>query len=188
MTWKMDASGNWTRSSGSGEKVSSENGSKPKQEDKQPKVVADKGNTSDTNKAIRQSTDNKTAKISYAEEGNFKVLGGFSIRKGGTIKIGKGVAKRWQGSWRILSTTHTIDSKGYFTEGTVGRVPYQPDSDKKDSKSGNSDNKSDKNVVSNTDAKTSTEPKVKGASGSSSSNNSNKGKWKMNSSGVWTKS
>lgn len=186
MAWKMDASGNWTRSSGSGEKVSSENGSKPKQEDKQPKVVADKGNTSDTNKAIRQSTDNKTAKISYAEEGNFKVLGGFSIRKGGTIKIGKGVAKRWRGQWRILSTTHTIDSKGYFTEGTVGRVPYQPDSDKKDSKSGNSDNKSDKNVVSNTDAKTSTEPKVKGASGSS--NNSNKGKWKMNSSGVWTKS
>ena len=86
------------------------------------------------------------------------------------MNIGKGVASRWQGRWKILETTHTIDSRGYTTEGVLGRIPYEDDSSKKSADSGNKSDSGNKASGANS-----------GKSGTSG------GTWKMSSDGTWRK-
>lgn len=140
MAWKMDSHGNWTNTGGSGEKKSgSDSGTKTPTPEKS---TTDKGNTSSTSESIKISTENKENQLKYAEEATFEIEGDFRVRRGGKMKIRNGVAERWKGVWTILEVTHTVDSRGYKTEGVLGRIPYREEKKKKksgnDSGSGNS--------------------------------------------------
>lgn len=171
MGWEMDSHGNWKQSSGSGNTTTSTS-------NKSDKSVTDKGNTSDTDKAIKNSTANKENKIKYAEESSFTCLGDATIRKGGYLTIGKGVAKRWKGKWKILQTTHKLGNNGYTTEGTLGRIPYKEEAKSTGGKSGNTKgNNSSKGNKGNKDNKNGN-PKQK--------DNSSE-KWVMDKNGTWHK-
>lgn len=113
MPYKLDAGGNWIYEP-------DKNASGSSRGDKQ---VA-KGNPSATDSSIKETNANKTDDIKYVETANFKILGDTNIRKGNSLNVGSGIGDRWKGKWLILSTTHTIDSKGYTVDGVVGRKPY----------------------------------------------------------------
>lgn len=159
MAWEMNSSGGWTQSAGSGEGNSDTD-----------KVLIDKGNTADTNAGIKQTTENKTESIKYAEEANFSTDGNYAIKRGGKLLIGDGVASRWQGEWLILETTHTVDVRGYKTEGVLGRIPYIENSGGDKKKASDSGDKK-------SDSKT----------GDVKSGDASGGKWEMDSSGAWRK-
>ena len=105
--------------------------------------------------------------------------GNYAVRRGGYIKVRKGVAKRWQGKWKILETTHTIDSRGYSTEGTVGRIPYVEDSGSDSSGSGSSNGGSSGNGNGNGNRNRN--------NNNPSNNDSSGGTWVMDPDGTWHK-
>lgn len=165
----MDSHGNWTNSDGSGSKKKTGTTSNTNKE------VTDKGNTSDTKDSLSDTTSNKTNEIKYAEEARFSMDGNYAVRRGGYIKVRKGVANRWKGKWKILETTHTIDSRGYTTEGTVGRIPYVEDngSDSSDSSSSNGGSSNGNGNGNNNN--------------NPSNNDSSGGTWVMDPDGTWHK-
>ena len=164
MGWQMDSHGNWTNTEGSGSKTGGDSN--------KTKTATDKGNTSDTNSSISETTSNKTNEVQYAEEANFSAEGNYAIRRGGYFKVGDGVASRWKGKWKILETTHTIDARGYKTDGVLGRIPYQEDDSSSSSDSGSGSDKDD----------------TKGnESDDTSSNDDSGGEWIMDSDGTWHK-
>lgn len=175
MAWKMDSHGNWTQTGGTGNSSGNNNSGS-----NENKVVSDKGNTSDTNTAIADTTTNKTNEIKYAEEANFSCEGDYAIRRGGKFKVGKGVASRWKGKWKILETTHTIDTRGYKTEGRLGRIPYVEESSSGDSSSSSGSSDSGSSSGSGNSGGGS-------SSGSPGKSDSSGGEWYMDSSGVWRK-
>lgn len=174
MAWKMDSHGNWTNSDGSGSKKKNKNKITTSNTNKE---VTDKGNTSDTKGSLSDTTSNKTNEIKYAEEARFSMDGNYAVRRGGYIKVRKGVAKRWQGKWKILETTHTIDSRGYSTEGTVGRIPYVEDSGSDSSGSGSSNGGLSGNGNGNGNRN----------NNNPSNNDSSGGTWVMDPDGTWHK-
>lgn len=179
----MDSHGNWTNSDGSGSKNNigttiSNTKNTGTTTSNTNKELTDKGNTSDTKDSISDTTSNKTNEIKYAEEARFSMDGNYAVRRGGYIKVRKGVAKRWQGKWKILETTHTIDSRGYSTEGTVGRIPYVEDNSGSDSSgSGSSNGGSSGNGNGNGN----------GNNNNPSNNDSSGGTWVMDPDGTWHK-
>lgn len=180
MGWKMDSHGNWTQSGGSGSKKSNNSNSKSggNSGSSTPKSTTDKGNTSSTSKSIKISTSNKENELKYAEEANFEIDGDYTVRRGGKIKIRNGVADRWKGTWYILETTHTVDGRGYKTEGLLGRIPYR---EKKKTK---------KKKKSTKGSKASSTANQKSSASSKSNNSKPKSsttgkKWVMDSHGNW---
>lgn len=176
MGWKMDSHGNWTKSGGSGTKKTS-GGSKSSGSSTESKSTTDKGNTSSTSKSIKISTSNKENELKYAEEANFEIDGDYTVRRGGKMKIRNGVASRWKGTWYILETTHTVDGRGYKTEGLLGRIPYREKkkSTKKKTKTKKSSKTSSKSSQKSTSSK---------SSGKKKSSTTGK-KWVMDSHGNW---
>ena len=155
MALKMDSHGNWINTSDGESKTStsssaSKSTDKPKAESSN-KTVTDKGNTSETKESIKDSTDNKTTEIKYAEEANFTCVGDCKIRKGCYLNVRRGVADRWTGKWLILETTHTIDIRGYKVDGVLGKIPYKETTQKSNSpkKSSSGSNKKAKVETSN---------------------------------------
>lgn len=162
MAYKMDANGNWHQMS-----TSTKTATKIKSKSK-----ASKGNTSDTKKSIKVSDNNASDKTAYAEECNFCIEGDYKVRMGTTLKVRDGVAERWKGNWKILETTHTVDSKGYKTEGKAGRIPYKTETSKK---------KKTKKKKSSTKTTKTTTTKTKKSSTASSSTHY----YKMDANGNW---
>lgn len=177
MGWKMDSHGKWTQSGGSGAKKTSSSKSGGGSSSTE-KSTTDKGNTASTSKSIKISTSNKENELKYAEEANFEIDGDYTVRRGGKMKIRNGVASRWKGTWYILETTHTVDSRGYKTEGLLGRIPYREK--KKSTKKKSSKKKSSK--ASNTASQKSSASKNSGGKSKSSSTGK---KWVMDSHGNW---
>lgn len=75
--------------------------------------------------ALASLTGSGTLELSYAEEATFTTDGDHLIRRGSRVLIRHGVASRWKGVWYVTEVTHTLDSKGYITEGKLVRAPYQ---------------------------------------------------------------
>lgn len=174
MGWSMDSHGNWTNSSGSGSTNSGSGGGQTN------KTAIDKGNTSDTDESIADTTSNKTAKLKYAEEARFETDGDFNIRRGGYLNVGGGVAGRWQGSWLILESTHTVTPRGYVTEGLVARIPYYEETNDNSSNNSSSDSGSDNSGGSSNSGNS-------GGSSGGSGGGSSGGKWVMDPDGTWHK-
>lgn len=199
MGWQMDSHGNWTNSSGSGttkessSSLSAANGggdNKP-QDSGSDKTITDRGNTSETKESIKDSTENKTVEIKYAEEANFTADGDHKIRKGCYLKIRKGVADRWTGKWLILETTHTVDVRGYKVEGVLGKIPYKEKTQKSKSPKKKSNGSSTKESNGTAKKSTVSESKSESVQSKKSSDSSVKAAsgsdWKMKPDGTWYK-
>lgn len=191
MGWKMDSHGNWTKSGGSGTKKSgsSSGGNKGKSSGSSGgssgKSSTDKGNTSTTSKSIKISTSNKENELKYAEEANFEIDGDYLVRRGGKMKIRNGVANRWKGTWYILETTHTVDSRGYKTEGLLGRVPYKEKTTSKKKKTTKKKTSTKKNSKASGSSSQKKSAGSKSGSGNKMKSSTVKKKWVMDSHGNW---
>lgn len=188
MGWKMDSHGNWTQTSGSGSKggggsSGGNSGGGGGTKTSGSNTVTDRGNTSDTNKAIADTTMDKTDQLKYAEEARFTMIGDYQLQRGGYLIIGGGVASRWKGEWLVLETTHTVNSRGYTTEGLCARKPYYEETkSKSDSSSSGGSSSSGCSSGGNSGGGGSSKP-----SGGSGNSGSSGGQWVMDPDGTWHK-